>query len=145
MAAPGRPDCSWVKPAGRPAIAIAPIDQPLMQTERTVLPELDAVRHQQETRPVVRSRHGTDSELRGEFGDALLERETPFKLARLFRRPGADLARPVPGREIGIGRRRIDLLDDTFDTHLPLQRLPVEAEGRLRIGEEGLTLPAFEV
>ena len=51
------------------------IDQPVMQAERPILPELDAPRQQPEARPVGRPRHRADAELGGIAGDPLLQLE----------------------------------------------------------------------
>src|SRR5688572_30447581 len=87
----------------RPAVAGAAKDQPVVQAERLVLPELDVVGDQAESRPVRRTRHRADRVSGGEGCNPLLQLELAFEGARLLRGPGTDLARLVASREIGIG------------------------------------------
>src|SRR6185295_14975502 len=97
------PRWSRIELLRRPAFAGAAIDQPVMQAERLVLPELDVVRDQAEARPMRRPRYRADRVFGGEGCDPLLQLEPAFQPARLLRGPGADLARFMAAGEIGIG------------------------------------------
>src|SRR5689334_1655448 len=68
--------------AGRPQIADA-----VVEAEGAVLPELEARRHDAETRPVRRPRHLAEAELDAELRHRLLERDAAFARARLLLGP----------------------------------------------------------
>src|SRR5688572_10458337 len=91
------------------------------------------------------TRHARERILRCEARDFLLERKAPFHRARLARCPGADLTVLRTRREIGVRLLDADRDHRPPHTHLALERLPVEAQGRLRITLELLALGAFEI
>src|SRR6185312_5482429 len=113
----------WEQALRPPARAVAQIDEAIVQAERAVLPELEAVGHDAVSRPVRRARHPPHRVARGDDGDAALERGAARDRPRLVRRPGADLAEARAGGEIGIGLLGGHRLDRTLDPHLPAQAL----------------------
>ena len=121
------------------------IDEPVMQAERPVLPELDPLRDHPKARPEIRPLDLAEAELGGELGDALLQLEARGERPRLARRPGADPAAARPALEIGVRLGAVDRLDRPLDAHLALERLPVEQQRRARIGGEVGALAAFQV
>src|SRR5690242_13362661 len=98
-----------------------------MQAKRPVMPELDRDRPYPETRPVGRPWNGADRIFRGVHRDRGLEREARLKRARLLGCPSADSAVARTRVEIGVGLRIAHHLDRAPDSHLPAQRLPMEA------------------
>ena len=103
-----------------------------MQAEWPLLPEFDLLRHNTEARPIRRSRHRADGELRGVERDCLLEGESAFERRGLLAGPGADLRHARARGVIGIGLRIRDVLDDAAQPDLALQQFPVEGQRRLR-------------
>src|SRR4029450_783187 len=81
------PTPSGIERAGRPRrVGRGPaILQPVVQAERTVLPELDAHGFQAEARPMRRPRHLADDVPRRILGDALFQGEPAFQRPRLVR------------------------------------------------------------
>ena len=110
-----------------------------------VLPELDQQRLQPEARPVRRPRHLADDMLGRDFRHALLQREAALQRPRLVGRPGADLAAAGAGGEIGVGLLGRGRRYRPFDAHLATQRLPVEQQRRLGLGQQVRALAAFSV
>src|SRR5437016_4957227 len=117
MVVPRYPRGSGEQALAAPAAALARIDDAVVQAERPILPELDALRQDAIARPVRRARHRAIAEARCRFGDALFEHSTAGNRARLIGGPGADLAEPRPRREIGIRLGRRHRLDRPFDTY----------------------------
>src|SRR5437588_5087810 len=104
----------------------------IVQTERTVVPELHRDRHDAVAGPVWRARHGAERVFRGVERDRFLEGEPTFQRARLLARPGADLRALWARGEIGVGLLRRYAFHRTADADLPVERFPVEQERRLR-------------
>src|SRR4051812_78013 len=96
------PPPSGIQFLGRPPVPVAAVDEPVVQAERAVLPELDPLRCQAEARPVGRPRHRADGVTGGELGDPPLQLKAGGQWPRLLRGPGADLARPRTAVEIGV-------------------------------------------
>src|SRR5690554_5307375 len=63
---------------------IALENEPVMQTERPVVPELDADRHNTEARPMRRAQHLAQTEFGGINRDLLFKLESCLKRAGLF-------------------------------------------------------------
>src|SRR5258706_13999296 len=93
------------QPVRRPALTNPRERQPLVQAERPVSPELQALRNHAKTGPVRRARNLAEAELQPELGDLLLQRQAIGQRPRLRRGPGAELRRPRPRRPIGVGLR----------------------------------------
>ena len=142
------PPSSRKQPFGPPRLArlSAAIDQPVMQTERTVAPELDLQRRDAEARPVRRTRHFRECVFRGVFRDLALEDETAFHRTRLRRGPGADLA---VLRRAWRNRRRLphrSPVPTEPRTRTCLRTaLPVEAQRGMRLAQQLAALGAFEI
>src|SRR4051794_2252071 len=133
----GRPALkSRVEARRGPAFARAGEDQPVMQAERPILPELDGDRCDTVAGPVGRAGHLADGVLRRVEGDRLLEGEAALERARLLARPGADAAVAGSALEVRVGLRLAHPRDGSPRPDLPAQALPVEDERRLRIGGE---------
>src|SRR5690606_25243796 len=123
---------SGVKPGAPPHLvgASAPEYDPVVQAERTLLPEFDFEGDHSEARPVSGARRLSACELLFEAHDGFFQHLPVGKRAGLLGRPGADPAAPRAGRVIGVRFRRRHLLDMAANPDLALQRLPVEAERR---------------
>src|SRR3569832_2067597 len=119
---------SRVKPRLRPGLTwrVAAEFDAVVQTERTVMPELEPERADAPAAPAGRTRHRADQMLRGNLGDRLFEGETAFQRLRLFRCPCADLRLFGAGGEIGIGLGIGHRRYRSPDAYLPAQRLPVK-------------------
>src|SRR5947209_20277102 len=116
-----------------PAVAVARVDQPLVEAALALVPELDALRYQPEARPVRRPRHRTIREARLDLAQPLVECARVLHRLALPRRPRAELAASRARREVRVrllGAHRLGL---TLDPHLALERLPVEAHRRFRM------------
>src|SRR5262249_17640700 len=127
-----RRSLSRIKPrlGPRAARSIAPKLDAVVQSEWTVVPELDCVRHYPIAAPEGRPRNRAYDVFRGIAGDRLFEGKPAFQRRRLAARPGTDLGKPRPGRVIGIGLRVGDRLDRPAYAHLSGKRFPVEGQGR---------------
>src|SRR5690242_12635123 len=104
-----------------------------MQAERALLPELDRERHEPVARPVRRARHFADREFHRIDRHGLLEGKAAFERRRLLARPGAYLRLLGARSEIGVGLFIADPLDAAAQAHLPVHRLPIEYQCRLRM------------
>src|SRR5438128_1273621 len=100
----------------------------LVKPARHSLPELDALRRDAETRPMLRSRHALPLVLPLVLLHARLEVGPPRQGPALRRGPGADLAAARTRGEIGVGLLVAHGRGRTFDADLDLERLPVKAE-----------------
>src|SRR4029077_5376616 len=85
-----RGSVSRIKARLGPATArrFAPELDAVVQTERTVVPELDPVRYDPISAPVRRPRDRSDHVFRGVARDRLLERQPALERCRLSARPG---------------------------------------------------------
>src|SRR5882672_618354 len=131
----------------RPGLAWrgAAVFQPVVQAERSILPELDQQRLYAIARPVRRPRHLADNMLGGDLRHALLQRKAALERPRLVRRPGADLAAAGAGGEIGIGLLGRGRRYRPFQAHLATQRFPVKQQCRLGLRQQVQALAAFSV
>src|SRR5690348_2786627 len=136
---------SWEEALHAPAFTVADVDEAVMKAVWAILPEFDPPRHHAPAGPARRPRNGPLAETARHLGKARLERLAARHRARLVRRPGADLALPRAGGEIGVGFGRCHSLHGPFDAHLTQQRFPMEAQGGARIGREFFALAAIEI
>src|SRR5690606_41428509 len=85
---------SRTKPRPRPRAGrfLATEPDPVMQAKRALVPEFHVDRLEPEARPVGRSRNMADCKSRCIPRHRLLQRESAFQRARLFRCPGSDTA-----------------------------------------------------
>src|ERR1700681_3569659 len=104
----------------------AAVEQPLVQPERPVAPELDGERPQTKARPMRRTRDARQRIFCGIARDFLFKCETPFQRPRLARSPGPDLAILRARGEIGVGFRVADRHHVAPRAYLAAQRLPVK-------------------
>jgi len=77
--------------------------------------------------------------------EAFFEQRAALKRTGLIGCPGAKLRIAAAGSEIGVAFLIGDPRDGALDTDLAAQAFPVEQQSGLRIGEQFLRLPAFEV
>src|SRR5215471_9969214 len=96
--------CSWIQPCLDPrrSRTRACKGNTIMQTEWSLLPELDLPRSDAIAHPERRPRHGADGKLRGEPCNRFLECQPAFERGRLFAGPGPDLRHSRAGGEIGV-------------------------------------------
>ena len=130
---------------GPPAVALAPMADPLVQAVRTALPELDRVGPEQVDRP---SAAGAGRRP----GSA---RRTPRRGARASRSPGSAGSGRTPRRrsgcrrhadgEVGVGLVVAQLLDQALQPDLALQRVPVDRDRAVRVLGELAPLAALPV
>src|SRR3954468_17943912 len=93
---------SRIEPLLAPALSVAVENHPVVQPERSVLPEFQRNRRDAETCPVRRAGNFADRELGRVDRDGLFQREAAFEGARLLARPGADAAVAGAAAEIGV-------------------------------------------
>ncbi|MNZ96215.1 hypothetical protein D3C78_1153990 [compost metagenome] len=111
-----------------------------MQPARSPLPELDALRQQTITTPVLGTvRCGLHETLFG-FAQQALELATPVDYPALRRSPGTQATTQRTHLEIGIGLFRRHFLHHPLDTHLTLQARPEEGHRGTRITQQLLAL-----
>src|ERR671923_1190142 len=111
-----------------PRIAV-PLEQPpLMESVRTVSPELDRIWDDAIAAPVGRSRNLSSCEATLRFRDASIEIARLRNRLALIGGPRADLTPPRARGEILIRLFVRHLLGNAFDAHLYLELLPVECE-----------------
>src|SRR5262245_11244012 len=125
-----------------PAVAVAHVAQPVVQSVVAVLPELVRLRAQAVAAPVLGPRDVAPFELARELGDGHVELRSVGEHAALFRRRRCELRAAWPRREVGIGLVLAHALDRPLDPHLPAKPRPVEEEGGLRVGLELAALAA---
>src|SRR5689334_5571263 len=94
---------SWEEALRAPTFTVAEIDEAIMKPVRAILPEFDPLRHEAPAGPARRPRNGPFAEASRHLGKAHLERLATCHRPRLVGGPGADLALPRAGREIGVG------------------------------------------
>src|SRR5262245_10997507 len=139
--------CLRIEPRARPGRfqRLPREEQPLVQPEGAILPELEGQRRNAEARPVGWPRHFAEREAGRVFGNRFLESKAAFERARLLRGPGADAAFARTGGEIFICLGGRHLFDRAAQAHLPAQGFPMEAQGRLGRRGEFLALAALIV
>src|SRR5205823_1594951 len=133
------------KPFPSPFLAFANKQQAIMQPKRPLLPELYAPGYDPEAGPICRARYCTLAKAARIRLNPPLELGAVFERARLVRGPGADLAVVRTAGEIGVGFVVRDPLDRTFDTNLPVQRLPQKAQRGFGVGDQLCRFPALEI
>src|SRR5690606_7787837 len=123
-----------------------PLEQlSFMQAVRSPAPELDPVRDKPIAGPEWRAGHLPTLEPSLDIEYTLLQLGVARKGLALQRSPRADLASPRTSREVLVGFLVADLDDRPLDTDLRQQRLPGEAERRVRVGAHLRCLAALEV
>src|SRR6516164_3513507 len=116
-----------------------------MQPKRPLLPEFYLLRYDTKAGPVGGPRHLALGKPARILAESLLKVGAASKESRLVGGPGADLAVPRPGGEVGVGLFVFDQLDQALDANLRIQRLPHEAHRGAGVGEQFLRLAALEV
>jgi hypothetical protein len=96
-------------------------------------PELDDLRRDPESRPVLRSRDRAFAETSLNLDYPLLKIGIGGERFALARCPGPDLAPPSPCGEVSIGFLGGDRRNTTLDTYLYLERLPVKTQRGVRV------------
>src|SRR5271166_5572178 len=119
--------------------------KPLVQSRRAVAPELDLDRLQAIAPPVVgpRDRGACKPPFVGH--DRRFQSGARLERPRLLARPGADLAPPRPGGEIGVALGAGQLGHRAPEPRLAAKRLPVEQRRRLRLALELAPLGALDI
>src|SRR5690606_36734305 len=110
------------------AVCAAGVGDPVVQPEAALAPELDPLRRDAVARPMRRPRNRGIAETGFEIGDPRFQRRPALQRFGLFRGPGTDLAPARAAGEIGVGLGFGHRFDRSFHAHLPLDRLPEEAE-----------------
>src|SRR6478672_11032209 len=134
-----------VEHLGAPAIALARVDEAIVQTARALVPELDSLRNDPEAGPVRRSRHRNIREAGLELAKTLVERAGMLHRLALPRSPRAELALARTRGEICVRLLGAHLLRQPFHADLTLERLPVEAHRGLRMRDELLALATLVI
>src|SRR6266545_3967998 len=118
---------------------------PLVESARLAFPELNTLRAKPEAGPEGRTRNRLAFELRIVFGDAVGEVVGLLDGLTLNRRPGTELTRPRPRREVLVCLVIGYLRDRPFRPHLHLEGRPVKADCRDRPCPQLPSLSALEV
>src|SRR5712692_6475763 len=136
---------SWSQSFDHPRpIRLQLITQTVVQTILAALPELDRLRLNAIATPVRRARNIFAVALR-QFRVTLLQRGATFNHFALVRSPRADLAPERTRLKIFFRFVFRNLLDKSFDAHLPLLRQPVGNQARARILGEVRRFAAFVI
>src|SRR5271170_96619 len=130
------PRRSWVEPLEL---------KPLVQSRGTVAPELDLDRLEPIATPVVGPRDRAAVEPPFVRLDRRLQSGARGKRPRLLARPGANLAPPWPGGEIGVALGAGQFGDRAAEPGLAAKRLPVEERRRPRLTVKLTPLGALDV
>ena len=104
-----------------------------------------AHRHDAIARPVRRPRHACRSRISRCRARSPSRTRAGFPAAPIACWPRRRSAQPRAGGEIGVGLGVRHPLDRPAQAHLPVQRLPVEQQRRLRVGVELAALLAVDV
>src|SRR5207247_4205367 len=120
----------------------AGVEEPVVEPARSTLPELNAAWNHAIPAPVLGQGHDPRAEASGKLLLAPLQLVARGDFRALLRDPGPDLCRPRAGLEIRLALRPPHALDRPLDPHLPLERRPVEAQGRPRVGGQLAPLAA---
>src|SRR5215208_5883690 len=118
---------------------------PHVQPARHALPKLNAFRQHPKAGPVRRSWNDLAGEAFLHLEDARVESVRRVHGPALYRRPRADLASALARREVFVGFRVAHRLGGSFDAHLLLEWLPVEAQRRAARSEKLPALAALVV
>ena len=138
----GRP--SGGEPLDQPGPVFAAIAEAVVQAVVAVLPELVDRRRETHPSPERRPRDVVRIALANRLPARLEVCPAADRLA-LTGRPGAELARARPRREIHVGLGRLDLRDLALDADLSTDRVPVEDERTSWVLAEVARLPALVV
>ena len=122
------------RPAPRCVRRVAPELDSVVQPKRPVLPEFDQQRHETVTGPVGRPWNCSQRKFRRAKRNRLLEGMPAFQRRGLFASPCTDLGKAWSRGKIGIGIAVLDTVDQTAQSHLPIQRLPVKQQSGLVAG-----------
>src|SRR5271169_3812938 len=119
--------------------------KPLVQSRWAVAPELDLDRLQAVAPPVVGPRDRGASKPPFVSHDRRFQSGPRLERPRLLARPGADLAPPRPGGEIGVALRAGQFGHRAPEPGLAAERLPMEEPRRLRLALKLIPLGALDV
>lgn len=92
-----------------------------------------------------RARYRAKAKAQGGGGHPLFQIEATGERTRLIGSPSSQAGVTASAGEIGIGLGIAHLLHPPFDAHLTAQGLLVQGEGGKGVGEQFLTLTAFEI
>src|SRR5919201_2959288 len=106
-----------------PAVLPVAVDETIMHTALSPLPELDHLGAQQVAAPVLGPLRIRLAQLGHELDEAAIELLTLDRLA-LGRDRGGDLAVARPAREVGVGFLRREALPRSPDPHLSIELAP---------------------
>src|SRR4029453_5616673 len=124
---------------------IAPVPEPVVETEGPALPELDRVGDEAVAAPVRRARHLRATEPFLLRGDPALELVAIVDHSALGRRPRADLGPPRPRGEVGVGLAVGPPFAVAGHRHLAIELAPQDDECRVRVLGELPALPALNI
>ena len=133
------------QPLDLPARSAPGVPQPVVQPAGPTLPELDGLGIHPVAAPVLGARDLAVGILAIEFASAGFELHAIGYDFALLRGPGAQPGAGRAALEVGVGFLGRDALDRPFDPHLALQVVPVENEGRARVGRQLAPLAALVV
>src|SRR5271166_3563645 len=142
---PGTRTKSRRQPLDEPTSLAASIPQPVVQPAGSALPELDGRGDDAVSAPVLGAGNLAVGILELEGTNACFQDLAIGNHLALARCPGAQ---PRAGRaalEVGVGFLDRGPHDRPFDPNLPLQIVPVENQGRVRVGIELAALAALVV
>src|SRR5436190_18991164 len=131
---------SWVEAFDAPSDRLAHIDDAVVQTIGTAVPELDSRRNEAEAAPKRRPLYRLPLESPLDLAIFLFERFPRGERLALVRCPCAQLAATWPGSEVLVGFVAGDAAHLPLDANLFVERGPVDAERRVRIVGELATL-----
>src|SRR5262245_21223271 len=98
----------------------------IMQSMRSILPELHHKRNKSVAHPVGWPGNRSNRKPRHRGGDRFLECHAAFERSRLLARPGTDLRKSRPRRKISVCGSVLDHFDYTAQPNLPIERLPMK-------------------
>src|SRR4029078_12140818 len=98
----------------------------IVQSIRSILPELHHQRNESVAYPFGRPWNRSNRKPRHRGGNCFLESHTTFERRRLLARPCTDLRKTRPCRKIRIGSSILDHFDSTAQPNLAIERLPMK-------------------
>jgi acetoin utilization deacetylase AcuC-like enzyme len=128
------------EPLAAPDGTIGPVDDAVVQSVLTMLPELEVIRGEEGPAPVFGTGHHRTLKLLLEGGQAFLEDIAARQDAALGAGVGADLVPPRARGEVGVGHRGVHVTHFTLDAYLSPEWFAVPEQGTVGILVEVVAL-----